>query len=751
MTRSQKFNSASLDPSPASRFNDGITVEQVSVLPSAGSARTRPLLQDVSFRLAPNSVTLIAGHTGSGKSTLLHALAGLLPIEQGRIAYGDQELRPPNQQVNPAVFKAIGLVFQYPERQLFAESIDKELRYSLRPYLLSRAEQQERIRHALRRMGLPDAFLKESFLTLSDGQKRKAAIASTIVTEPQWLLLDEPTAGIDPQGIGPLLRLLEEHKQTPGGGVIVVSHDLDTFLPLADRVLLLQDGRLAADGTPEALLSKPEVWLNTGVGLPSALALALTLEKQGLALRFGRRTTEETGSGSAERVMADEGEERSDCRFIDEIQTNGYAGRVTDELQSDRKAGYTGFPLEAEAMAEAILQELRSQGRLPQQRKIDSEQTYGLTWEKALGSDGPLPEPAASSGGAGDPLLAAGSEVPACAVPVGSLPPLAEQTGHGIGENKSSGRAAPPGRITCSAEAAALLGQLPAAEERGGFVGAATPHRAAASPIEDGEASLPLRDTPSAASRIVNRLHPIAKWLVYMLLSAGILLQHSWSGLAAAALITVLCILISGSPYRSLWKPAKPFIYFIVISTLISGCGVSWEMGSWKPERFYFTAGPALQTLQLLFRFLLVMLLGVLLAVTTGTKMMQAGLEQAFAQLERLRIPVAAFTFFATLLVRFLPMLLQELDRTALIVQARGKTTGKRGLLRLREVPVFLIPFLLSMMKHAEDLSLALEARGYQLKRLRGEGRTRLRWTGREWLAGAAGIALFGVLYWTGR
>lgn len=126
---------------------------------------------------------------------------------------------------------------------------------------------------------------------------------------------------------------------------------------------------------------------------------------------------------------------------------------------------------------------------------------------------------------------------------------------------------------------------------------------------------------------------------------------------------------------------------------------------------------------------------------------MQMALEQALSFLERFGIPVAPFAFAATLLMRFLPRLLQEMDRMLIIVQARGKSQVKRGSLRLREIPVFLIPFLLSMMKYAEDLSLTLEARGYQLKRLRREGMARLPWTGREWICIAAGILLFAVLY----
>ncbi|OXM82803.1 ATP-binding cassette domain-containing protein [Paenibacillus rigui] len=631
-----------------------VRLEHVWVLPPDGSTRKEPLLKDLNCRFAAKTITLIAGPTGSGKSTLLHALAGLLPLYRGSVTYGPHSLWQPKGRLHAEVHRAIGIVFQYPERQLFAESIEKEFRYSLRPYRLTKKAEAERIGKALDRMQLSQTFLEESFLTLSDGQKRKAALATTIAAEPQWLLLDEPTAGIDPQGIGPLLQMIMEHKQASGGGAIVISHDLDTFLPVADRIILLRDGEIAADGTREELLAQPDAWLQAGVGMPSSLALAQALERNGTGIK-------------------------------------------NPHLTNGRFQPMEAFPVTPQAMAEAILQ-LRASGT-SRQTRVDM--TY------------PAREPSERDG-----MADAGSSVGERQVR------QARNDGNqwdGSELDRRDKRAAWPKETRT---------------ETGAGWNGDTRSEARASLHPEG-----------APENIVGSLHPIAKWFVYILLSTGILLQHSWLGIGIAALITLCCILISGAAYPSLMKPAKPFIYFLVLSTVVSGCGIDFAPDSWRPERFYFSIPSAMATLQLLSRFLLVMLLGVLLAVTTGTRKMQAGLEQALSFLERFRVPVAAFTFSATLLVRFLPMLFQEMDRTALIVKARGKTQGRKGRLRVQDVPVFLIPFLLSMMKHAEDLSLALEAKGYQLKRLNGQSAAALPWTKREWLGIAVGIGLFTMLY----
>lgn len=592
--------------SETSAERTGAALENVWVYAKDKGHEEKPLLKGISCRIAPGSITLIAGASGSGKTTLLQTLAGLLQPGRGTVAYGPQSLWEDDGRLQ-AMHREIGIVFQYPERQLFADSIEKEFRYSLRPYRLSKSDQAKRIDRALAQMGLTREILTESFLTLSEGQKRKAALATALATEPKWLLLDEPTAGIDPQGIGPLLRCLEEQKRNSGGGAIVVSHDLDTFLPLADRVLILHNGTLAAEGTPQELLANPGLWLETEVGLPSALQLAVQLGKAGIE--------------------------------IDRVE---------------------GVPLTAEAMA----------GRLLGLKEEEQEEGGSFSCSDSTG-----PAAAATS----------------------------------YGEGNAPGSSAAP----------AAAGLATGAAER----------------------------ASSSAAGIVRELHPIAKWIVYVLLTAAVLMQHSWIGIGAAGLLTGGLILLSGVSYRSLLRPAKPFLYFIAISTLVSGITVVFPPDSWRPERIYFSVGPASQTLGLLLRFLLVMLLGILLAVTTGVKRMQLALEQALSFLERLRVPTAPFTFAATLLMRFLPRLLQEMDRMAIIVQARGKTQMKKRALRLREIPVFLIPFLLSMMKYAEDLSLLLEARGYQLKRLRREGRTRLPWTRREHISIAAGALLFAALY----
>ncbi|CAH1197655.1 Energy-coupling factor transporter transmembrane protein EcfT [Paenibacillus plantiphilus] len=634
--------SAAGQQAPADRT--GVALEDVWVYPGdqgKGQA-AKPLLQSIRCRIEPNTITLIAGTAGSGKTTLLQTIAGLMPLSRGAVRYGAHSLWEDGNRLHALLHRSIGIVFQYPERQLFADSIEKEFRYSLRPYRLSKAVQAERIDGALRQMGLPTDILSESFLTLSDGQKRKVALATTLATRPTWLLLDEPTAGIDPQGVGPLLRCLKQQKEAADGGVIVVSHDLDTFLPLADRVLILHNGALAAAGTPQELLARPELWLETEIGLPSALQLMAQLREAG------------TGMGIE---------------------------------------GTEDVPLTAEAMADRILG--------PRERE-----SHGTANPKTAAFDGVRKAESGTGAFGGDYAAESGTAVP-------------------------SGDYATEHRTATSGEEHA----------------AESPPEASILAAGTSEAKQAGAARMGAAAQLLQQLHPSAKWIVYVLLTAAILMQHSWAGIGVSALLTGSLIILSGVAYRSLLRPAKPFLYFIVISTVVSGITIIFASDSWLPERIYFSTAPASKTFELLVRFLFVMLLGILLAVTTGAKRMQMALEQALSFLERFGIPVAPFAFAATLLMRFLPRLLQEMDRMLIIVQARGKSQAKKGSLRLREIPVFLIPFLLSMMKYAEDLSLTLEARGYQLKRLRREGMARLPWTRREWICIAAGVLLFAVLY----
>lgn len=250
-------------------------LDHVSVQMTEDS-RKKLILHDLTVDFASSSITLIIGKTGSGKSTLLYTLAGLIEPSHGQVKRED--FKNSTNQVT------CGMTFQYPEHQLFATTVQGEFTYSLRRLQLGARQQRERINNALEQVGLPNSILERSPFSLSGGEKRRIALATTLVTDPDWLLLDEPTAALDARNARWLVSLLLTRRQQPRGGVIVVSHDLDTFLPIADRVIVMARGGIAADLTPEQLLLRPELLHQAGIGLPSCMKLAAELAKQHLPL-----------------------------------------------------------------------------------------------------------------------------------------------------------------------------------------------------------------------------------------------------------------------------------------------------------------------------------------------------------------------------------------------------------------------------------------------------------------------------------
>ncbi|KRE72954.1 ATP-binding cassette domain-containing protein [Paenibacillus sp. Soil750] len=241
------------------------------------------LLQNISFTLEEGSVTLLIGHAGSGKSTLLQVMSGLLKPQAGSITVDEQPIWLKPMKADPKQLLRFGLTFQFPEQQLFARSIGQEFAYSLRPYKLEKGERDRRIREATHALDPHGVFaMDRSPFALSGGEQRRLALATTFATAPDWLLMDEPTAGLEAAAVRELLRMLRERGGR--GGLVVATHDLDTFFPLADRVLVLDHGELVFDGAPQLLCRAPEVLARAGVGLPSCAEAAVEMARIGIAI-----------------------------------------------------------------------------------------------------------------------------------------------------------------------------------------------------------------------------------------------------------------------------------------------------------------------------------------------------------------------------------------------------------------------------------------------------------------------------------
>lgn len=278
-----------------------ISLQNVSV--NAPDEPGRPLLRSIGLTLQERGVTLLIGHTGSGKSTLLQVLAGVREPSAGTIMLDGRPLWQKGRAAREHLLR-FGLTFQFAEQQLFARSIRQEFAYSLRPYRLEPDERERRVRSVSGEFDPGGVWQPErSPFSLSGGEQRRLALATTFAALPDWLFMDEPTAGLEAAAARELLSFIRERKRQ-GGGTVIVTHDLDTFFPLADRVVLLERGAIAADGPPERFCTDPAQLIQAGVGIPGSAALAQALRCRGLELPADCMTPERAAA-AVERLLAD--------------------------------------------------------------------------------------------------------------------------------------------------------------------------------------------------------------------------------------------------------------------------------------------------------------------------------------------------------------------------------------------------------------------------------------------------------------
>lgn len=260
-----------------------VVVESVRVLPPRSHA---PVPGQVSCAFEDGRVTLVVGSPGAGKSSLLRAAAGVWPLAEGSVRYNQTPLwHNGGKRLDEAVQRQIGYVFQQPEDQLFARTVKDEFLYSLRPYDFTLTEVEARITALLSDFQLDPVILEESPLHLSAGQRRKVAIAATVVTDATWLWFDEPTAGLDPLSVESFVTLVQtlasRRRELNQGGVVIATHDLDWFFPIADDLVILEGGSALWAGSVEESLRGMKVWENAGVGQPHRVALAEALHARG--------------------------------------------------------------------------------------------------------------------------------------------------------------------------------------------------------------------------------------------------------------------------------------------------------------------------------------------------------------------------------------------------------------------------------------------------------------------------------------
>ncbi len=258
-----------------------LEVQNITYTYAAGSPFEMQAIRDVSFSTRPGELLGIIGHTGSGKSTLVQHLNGLLRPTEGRILLDGEDIWAQPKQIRRVRFR-VGMVFQYPEHQLFEDTIYKDIAFGPRNQGLDEAEVDRRVRQAAQYVGLPDELLNKSPFDLSGGEKRRAAIAGVMAMQPDILVLDEPTAGLDPRGRERVLSLIEDYRRRSGATVLLVSHSMEDIARVADRVLVMDHGRVAMLDTVQGVFSRADRLQEMGLTVPAVTKIMLLLREQGV-------------------------------------------------------------------------------------------------------------------------------------------------------------------------------------------------------------------------------------------------------------------------------------------------------------------------------------------------------------------------------------------------------------------------------------------------------------------------------------
>ncbi len=267
-----------------------IKIENLSHVYAEGTPNETLALDNISFEVSDNEFIGIIGHTGSSKSTLIQNISGLLKPKSGRIAINDVDILNKGVVVDD-IRRKIGIVFQFPEYQLFADTVYNDVAFGPKNLGLSGEEIEVRVKEALSLVALDYGEIKErSPFELSGGQKRKVAIAGVIAMKPEILILDEPTAGLDPKAHKEILQMIEKVHITEKNITILVSHNMEDIAELADKIVVLDKGKVALTGSPSEIYREAELIESIGLGLPPGMVLMRKLKKRGKNVNTGALT-----------------------------------------------------------------------------------------------------------------------------------------------------------------------------------------------------------------------------------------------------------------------------------------------------------------------------------------------------------------------------------------------------------------------------------------------------------------------------
>ena len=260
-----------------------LEIRNVSHVYGADTPFEHVALDNVSLTVGRGEFVGLIGHTGSGKSTLIQHMNGLLRPSNGQVLFEGQDVWSDAKLTRRLRFH-VGLVFQYPEYQLFEETVFQDIAFGPRNMKLSDSEVDERVREAADFVGVDEKLFDGSPLELSGGQKRRVAIAGVIAMRPGVLILDEPTAGLDPAGCRQIMDNIRDYRERTGSTVIVVSHSMDDVARFTERLIVFDHSHVVMDGTPAEVFSQPEKLCGIGLAVPQATRIAMALKARGIAL-----------------------------------------------------------------------------------------------------------------------------------------------------------------------------------------------------------------------------------------------------------------------------------------------------------------------------------------------------------------------------------------------------------------------------------------------------------------------------------
>ncbi|MEH7223747.1 energy-coupling factor ABC transporter ATP-binding protein [Bacillus sp. JJ1566] len=256
-----------------------ITIEKLEHRYQIRSPFERLALYDVNADIKSGSYTAIIGHTGSGKSTILQHLNGLLQPTSGSITIGDRKITSKQKEKNlKPLRKHVGVVFQFPEHQLFEETVEKDICFGPLNFGVPLEEAKERAKQTIKMVGLTQEYLMKSPFDLSGGQMRRVAIAGILAMNPQVLVLDEPTAGLDPRGRFEIMEMFNKLHKERGLTTVLVTHSMEDASRYADQILVMEKGTIKFQGSPVEIFSNPEKVLHLGLDVPEAVRLKGLLE-----------------------------------------------------------------------------------------------------------------------------------------------------------------------------------------------------------------------------------------------------------------------------------------------------------------------------------------------------------------------------------------------------------------------------------------------------------------------------------------